>query len=136
MEQESLYVLNEMCAAIIHLAHNDLTKLSAAITFAKPQSATQVKHLAENLELFDFIPKVKTPAEYGRYMIKQSGHFEYDPNLESLYDFEGYARQRMRKEQGQFVKDGYISYQGIQSMDEVMTDSQVQDIGCQMGGIE
>ena len=37
--------------------------------------------LAENLELFDFVPGVHTPEEYGRYMIQQSGRFEYDENL-------------------------------------------------------
>ena len=136
LEQESLSDLNEMCEAIMPLARNDLPKLGAAITFAKPQNATQVKHLAENLELFDFIPKVKTPAEYGRYMIEESGHFEYDPNLEEFYDFEGYARQRMRQEQGQFVEDGYISYQGLQSLDEVMAGSPTLDDGFQMGGMQ
>lgn len=136
MEQESLSDLNEMCEAIMPLAHNDLPKLGAVITFAKPQDATQVKHLAENLELFDFIPKVKTPAEYGRYMIEESGHFEYDPNLEDFYDFDGYARQRMRQEQGQFVEGGYISYQGLQSMDEVMAGSPTLDDGFQMGGMQ
>lgn len=136
LEQESLSDLNEMCEAIMPLAHNDLPKLGAVITFAKPQDATQVKHLAENLELFDFIPKVKTPAEYGRYMIEESGHFEYDPNLEDFYDFDGYARQRMRQEQGQFVEGGYISYQGLQSMDEVMAGSPTLDDGFQIGGMQ
>ena len=136
LEQESLSDLNEMCEAIMPLARNDLPKLGAAISFAKPQDATQVKHLAENLELFDFIPKVKTPAEYGRYMIEESGHFEYDPNLEDFYDFEGYARQRMRQEQGQFVEGGYISYQGLQSLDEVLAGSPTLDEGFQMGGMQ
>lgn len=136
LEQESLSDLNEMCEAIMPLAHNDLPKLGAAIIFAKPQNAAQVRHLAENLELFDFIPKVKTPAEYGRYMIEESGHFEYDPNLEGFYDFEGYGRQRMRQEQGQFVEGGYISYQGLQSLDEVMAGSPAVDEDFQMGGIQ
>ncbi|MEI3035932.1 MAG: hypothetical protein V8T62_03115 [Oscillospiraceae bacterium] len=83
--------------------------------------------MAENLEQFEFIPKVKTPEEYGRYMIRESGHFEYDDNLEDFYDFEGYAKQRMRQEQGQFVENGYISYQGASSLDELMDDSPVQE---------
>ena len=136
LEQENLRDLNEMCEAIMPLVHNDLPKLGAAITFAKPQSALQVKHLAENLELFDFIPKVKTPKEYGRYMIEESGHFEYDPNLEGIYDFERYGRHRMRQEQGQFVEGGYISYRGAQSLDEVMACSPTLDEGFQMGGVQ
>lgn len=121
LEQERLSDLNRMCEAVARLNQNELSKLGAAITFAKPQNAMQVKRLAENLELFEFIPNVSTLEEYGRYMIEQSGHFEYDPNLENFYDFEGYARQRMSWEQGQFVEGGYISYQGAQSLDEVMS---------------
>lgn len=124
LEHESLSTLNKMCEAIARLDQNELSKLSAAITFAKPRNAIQIKRLAENLELFEFIPSVSTPEEYGRYMIEQSGHFEYDPNLEGFYDFEGYARQRMSWEQGQFVEGGYISYQEAQSLDEVMSGAE------------
>lgn len=127
LEQENLTDLNEMCRAIMPLEHNDRQKLDAAIALARPQSASAVKCLAENLEQFEFIPKVKTPEEYGRYMIRESGHFEYDDNLEDFYDFEGYAKQRMRQEEGQFVENGYISYQGASSLDELMADSPVQE---------
>lgn len=124
LEHESLSDLNKMCEAIARLDQNELPKLGAAITFANPQNAMQIKRLAENLELFEFIPNVSTPEEYGRYMIEQSGHFEYDPNLEGFYDFKGYARQRMSWEQGQFVEGGYISYQGTQSLDKVMSGAE------------
>lgn len=134
LEQESLSDLNEMSAAIISLAQSDLIKLGAAITLAQPQRALQVKHLAENLELFDFISEVKTPEEYGRHMIQESGHFEYDENLEDFYDFVGYAKQRMSQEQGQFVENGYISYHGLPSLDELMAASPEQSF--QMGGIK
>ncbi len=134
LEQESLTALNEMCRAIAFHQHNDLLKLSAAITLAQPQSASQVKYLAENLDLFDFIPKVKTLEEYGRYMIRESGHFEYDDDLEGFYDYEGYARQRMSQEQGRFVEEGYISYQGAMRLEELMASSPEQ--GFQMGGMQ
>ena len=134
LEQDSLDALNEMCAIVISLAPKDLTKLGTAITLAHPQNASQLKHLAENLELFDFIPGIKTPEEYGRYMIEQSGHFEYDPNLEGFYDFEGYARQRIRQEQGQFLESGYVSYHGTMGLDELMAGSQEQTF--QIGGIQ
>lgn len=124
LEHKSLSDLNKMCEAIARLNQNELSELSAAITLAKPQNAMQIKRLAENLELFEFIPNVSTPEEYGRYMIEQSGHFEYDPNLEGFYDFEGYARQRMSLEHGRFVEGGYISYQGFQSLDEVMSGAE------------
>lgn len=136
MEQESLNDLNEMCRAIACLEHNELIKLGASISLAKPQSAMQVKRLAENLELFEFIPNVRTPEEYGRYMIRESGRFEYDDDLEDFYDFAGYAKQRMSREQGQFVENGYISYQGALRLDELMAGSQAFGDGFQMGGLQ
>ncbi|MCQ4772002.1 hypothetical protein NE579_16455, partial [Intestinimonas massiliensis] len=45
----------------------------------------------------------RTPAEYGRYMIQDSGHYEYDPNLEEFYDYERYGKLRIQKE-GRGVK--------------------------------
>lgn len=119
LESEPLSELNEMCEAIMTYTHYN--KFCAVIALAKPQNAMQIKHLAENFELFDFIPDLKTPAEYGRYMIRESGHFDYDHNLEDFYDYEGYAQQRISQEQGHFVEAGYISYQGTQSLDEVMS---------------
>lgn len=68
-------------------------------------------------------------------MIK-SGHFDYDDNLNGFYDFEGYAKHRMSQERGQFVEVGYISYQGSQSLDEVMADSPTLDEDFQMGGMQ
>ena len=62
-------------------------KLEAAVTIAEPECASQIRHLAENLDLFDFVPDTKTPEDYGRYMIRESGHFDYDENLEQYYDY-------------------------------------------------
>lgn len=55
--------------------------------------------LAKNLELFEFAPKVRTPAEYGRYMIQDSGHYEYDPNVEEFYVYERYGNSVWRRKQ-------------------------------------
>lgn len=82
------------------------------VTLAKPQSAEQVKNLIENLDLFDFAPGTHSPVEYGKYMIQQSGHFDYDENLDKFYDYEGYALQRMNEEDGMFTGRGYIAYKG------------------------
>ena len=79
---------------------------------AKPECAGEIRELAKNLELFEFAPKVRTPAEYGRYMIQDSGHYEYDPNLEEFYDYERYGKLRMEKETGAFTEKGYVAYCG------------------------
>ena len=133
MEHESLEDLNALAQAIGTLSTDDIRKLGAAVTLAKPQNAEQVKNLAENLDLFDFAPGAHSPAEYGKYMIQQSGHFDYDANLDDFYDYEGYAQQRINDEDGMFTDRGYIAYKGHISLEEVMDVSQSGRM--EMGGM-
>ena len=133
MEQENLADLNALAQAADELSSDDMKKLGAVITLAKPQNAEQIKNLVENLDLFDFAPGAHTPEEYGRYMIQQSGHFDYDENLDEFYDYEGYAMQRMNEEDGMFTDRGYIAYKGYYSMEEVMNGSQSSHM--EMGGL-
>ena len=133
MEQESLADLNALAQAADALSTDDMKKLGAVVTMAKPQNAEQVKNLAENLDLFDFAPGAHTPEEYGKYMIRQSGHFDYDENLDEFYDYEGYALQRMNEEGGMFTDRGYVAYKGFFRMEEVMNGSQSSRM--EMGGM-
>ena len=124
MEQENILDLNALAQAVDALSTDDLEKLGAVVTMARPHTAEQVKNLAENLDQFDFAPSVHTPAEYGKYMIQQSGRFEYDENLDEFYDYEKYGLQRMGEEDGMFTDRGYIAYKGYISMEEIMAGSQ------------
>ena len=114
--------LNRMYQAAEKLKRPDLDRLAAAVLMAKPEYAMQVRHLAENLELFDFIPNIKTPEELGKFMIQKSGHFEYDPNLDGFYDYAKYGEQRVREQAGEFNERGYIGYTGVLSLDELMME--------------
>jgi len=133
-EHEGILELNEMSKEIKALPDADKAKLDAVAMYVQPQYAFQMKLLAENLELFDFIPGVQNAEEYGRYMIQESGRFEYDPNLEAFYDYAGYAEQRMREQTGEFTLNGYVSYHGTMSLDElIMEDPAAQTM--KMGGL-
>ena len=133
MEQESLADLNALAQAADALSSDAIKKLGAVVTLAKPQNAEQVKNLVENLDLFDFAPGAHSPVEYGKYMIQQSGHFDYDENLDEFYDYEGYAVQRMNEENGIFTGRGYIAYKGDISLAEIMDGSQCSRM--EMGGM-
>ena len=109
-QREDLFALNDMATAIAALSDLEQKKLTAVMEMAKPECAGEIRELAKNLELFEFAPKVRTPAEYGRYMIQDSGHYEYDPNLEEFYDYERYGKLRMEKETGAFTEKGYVAY--------------------------
>ena len=132
---EDAYELNGMCHAIRQLDTREMDKLAAAVLLAKPETAFEVGELARNLDLFDFIPGVKDAEEYGKYMIQESGHFEYDPNLNNFYNYSQYGWDRINREQGQFNELGYISYQGTLTMEELLGGDPVERMDQQMDGM-
>lgn len=138
--REDIYELNALALAVARLSNDDRQKLGAAVDLARPECAGQIYQLAENLDLFDFAPGAHTPAEYGKYMIQQSGRFDYDPHLDEFYDYEGYAQRHMDQETGMFTDRGYIAYTGSVSLEELMADpaeqyQREQEAGMEMGGL-
>ena len=133
-EHEGILELNEMSKEIKALPEAGRAKLDAVAMYVQPQYAFQMKLLAENLDLFDFIPNVQNAEEYGRYMIQESGRFEYDPNLEAFYDYAGYAEQRMKEQSGEFTLNGYVSYHGTMSLDELIMEDPAEQT-MKMGGL-
>ena len=136
---EDIFELNELAHAVDKLSMDDRKKLGAVVAMAEPEYAMQIRHLAENLDQFEFAPGVHTPAEYGKFMIQESGHFEYDPNLDEFYDYERYGLQRMEQQSGMFTDRGYISYHGTMSLEELMMEDPAEQYqkeqGFQMGGV-
>ena len=133
---DGLPALNRMCRAIQPLKEADMEKLSAVVLMTETSGADSICRLAENLDQFDFVPGIQTPEEYGRYMIQQSGHFEYDENLEGFYDYRSYGEQHIRQEGGQFNECGYVAYRGVMPLEEFMQagSAEQRQQGPQMGG--
>ena len=121
-ERESLSELNRLCHACSNFKEQDFVKLGAVCQMAKPTCAANIRQLAENLDQFDFAPNVHTPEELGKYMIQQSGHYEYDENLEDFYNYGDYGVNRMLQEDGVFTDHGYVSYHGTLTLEELMRD--------------
>ena len=124
MDHVDISELNALVQALDEFSDMSIRKYAAAAVMARPHTTEQAKHLAENLDLFDFAPSASTPEEDGKYMIQQSGHFDYDENLDAFYDYEKYGTERMNAEDGMFTDRGYIAYKGYISMEEVMNGSQ------------
>lgn len=134
-ETDDLKSINAVCRSLSALDTKQISKLAAVTELAKPMHAGELLQLAENVEQFEFFPGVKSPEEYGRYMIQESGHFEYDPNLEDFYDYEGYAQSRMAEHQGKFTSRGYVNYTVAMPLDELMRDEAAEQ-SFQMGGLK
>lgn len=134
---ENIYELNDLALAVSKLSMEAQKKLGAVVEMAEPEYASQICRLAENLDQFEFAPGAHTPAEYGRFMIQESGHFEYDENLEGFYDYEKFGLQRMEQESGMFTDRGYVSYHGTMSLEELMMEDPAESFreeqGLQMG---
>ncbi|NBI11012.1 hypothetical protein D1641_13475 [Colidextribacter sp. OB.20] len=130
--------LNMMCRAIEPLTEADMEKLNAVVLFAEAGDMMAVRQLAESLDQFDFVPGLQTPEEYGRHMIRESGHFDYDENLEGFYDYRRYGEQQLQQEGGQFNECGYVAYHGTMSLEELMMEDPAEQYqreqGPQMGG--
>ena len=137
---ENIYELNDLALAVSKLSVEAQKKLGAVVEMAEPEYASQICRLAENLDQFEFAPGAHTPAEYGRFMIQESGHFEYDENLEGFYDYETFGIQRMEQESGMFTDRGYVSYHGTMSLEELMMEDPAETFreeqGLQMGGMK
>ena len=133
MDHVDISELNALVQALDEFSDMSIRKYAAAAVMARPHTTEQAKHLAENLDLFDFAPSASTPEEYGKYMIQQSGRFGYDENLDAFYDYEKYGTECMNEEDGMFTDRGYIAYKGYISMEEVMNGSQSSHM--EMGGM-
>ena len=133
--REGIFELNELATVFAGLTPEDQTKLGAVVKLAEPEYAYQIRHLAENLDLFDYAPGAHTLEELGKYMIRESGRFDYDSNLDEFYNFEKYGLQRMEQQAGQFTDRGYIAYLGAMSLDELMMEDPAEQMDFKMEGM-
>ena len=110
---ENIYELNDLALAVSKLSVEAQKKLGAVVEMAEPEYASQICRLAENLDQFEFAPGAHTPAEYGRFMIQESG---------------------------MFTDRGYVSYHGTMSLEELMMEDPAESFreeqGLQMGGMK
>lgn len=120
VEHESLNDLNQLASAIVLLDDAQRVKLGAVVQMANPRSATEMTALAQNLGLFDFVPGIHSPREYGEFMIRESGHFDLDDDLAPFIDYEAYGQKQINAEGGVFNDQGYVAYKGPQSLSELL----------------
>lgn len=86
--------------------------LDALVECLEPRTVKDVNTIMNSLHEFEIFHGIHTAKDYGRYMIIDSGHFEYDENLEEYIDFEKYGSHRLKWENGAFTYQGYILYHG------------------------
>ena len=138
LPNEDIFDLNELTLAVNRLSEFNRRKLGAVIHATAPESAGQICLLVDQLGLFSFAPGAQTPEEYGKYRIRESGRFAYDPELEDFYDYEKNGRQHMAQENGVFTDLGYLAYHGSLGLEELMMGGDLEEArepDQQMGGL-
>lgn len=110
--QERMDCINHMAKKIEEIGDNEIPYLNNLTATLRPQTLRDLDAIFKSAYEFELFDGIHTAEDYGRYMIIDSGHFEYDENLEEYIDFEKYGSHRLKWENGAFTDQGYILYHG------------------------
>ena len=105
-------MLNEFAKQFKNMGNHDVVYFEKLMNYVGPRNLEEVSSLLDSMYEFEMFDGIRNVEEYGRYMICDSGHFEYDENLEDYIDFKRYGQQKTNNECGTFAKQGYIIYRG------------------------
>ena len=104
--------LNKLAGYYKGIGNHDIQYFEKLMDYVKPRTVEEVFELADSMNEFELFDGIHSVESYGRYMICDSGHFEYDSNLEEYIDFKRYGQEKMAHEFGAFSEIGYITYHG------------------------
>ena len=104
--------LNKLAGYYKEIGNHDIEYFEKLMDYVKPRTVDEIFALADSMYEFELFDGIHSVESYGRYMICDSGHFEYDSNLEDYIDFKRYGQEKMANEFGAFSEKGYITYHG------------------------
>lgn len=104
-------ILNSLASKLKEMG-KDIQYFERLMAYVNPQTVDEIFFLADSMYEFEVFDGIKDTESYGRYMICESGHFEYDDNLDEYIDFKRYGQVKMANEVGAFSSNGYIVYHG------------------------
>ena len=110
--QEEIDGINHIAQRIAEMGTKEMPYLNNLTGDLEPKTLGDLDAIFDSAYEFEMFDGIYNAKDYGRYMIIDSGHFEYDENLEEYIDFERYGSQRLQCENGAFTHAGYIVYHG------------------------
>ena len=121
--QEEIDGINHIAQRIAEMGTKEMPYLNNLTGDLEPKTLGDLDAIFDSAYEFEMFDGIYNAKDYGRYMIIDSGHFEYDENLEEYIDFERYGSQRLQCENGAFTHAGYIVYHGYnQDLSEILAE--------------
>ncbi|WMI82400.1 antirestriction protein ArdA [Anaerotignum sp. MB30-C6] len=109
---ENMHNLNYFASKFREMGTQEESYFEKLMEYVKPNNQKDLKALLDSMYEFELLPNIHNAEEYGKYIICDSGHFEYDENIEAYIDFKAYGQQKIANENGTFSDKGYILYHG------------------------
>lgn len=129
---ERVDTLNNVASKFIEM-ERDIEYFERLMEYVNPRTIDEVLLLADSMYEFEIFDGIKDAEGYGRHMICESDHFEYDHNLENYIDFKRYGEVKMNNELGAFSDKGYIIYHGYnQKLSNILSEN----LGMKIPGIK
>lgn len=127
-EREDILNLNEMANSIADYSQREFDLITSVVKLTKANSAAEIIKISENIEAFNLVPDVGNCEELGRYMICESGHFDYDAELDDYYDFAKYGAKMLDREHGMFTEQGYVAYLNDEPIEQLLGREQKREM--------
>ncbi|MSU03402.1 antirestriction protein ArdA [Tissierella pigra] len=116
--------LNKLAEYYKEIGNHDIEYFEKLMDHIKPRTVDEIFALADSMYEFELFDGIHSVESYGRYMICESGYFEYDSNLEEYIDFKRYGEGKMANEVGAFSNSGYIVYRGYnQELSNILSEN-------------
>lgn len=121
--QEQLDGINHIAKRIAEMGTKEIPYLNNLTGDLQPQTMKDLDAIFDSAYEFEMFDGIYNAKDYGRYMICDSGHFEYDEDLKEYIDFERYGEQRLQHENGAFTTAGYLVYYGYnQDLSQMLSE--------------
>ena len=72
--------------------------------------------------MLEYVPKVQTPEEYAKHLLKDSGFLREDQELAAFFDYKAYGEQQANLYDGRFSERGYVALHASITLEELLMD--------------
>lgn len=126
---EGIYAVNRLVKAIRD-ANMELEKLSAMIRFADVDSVDDIIRLAENKELFVYVPNSAEYENIGRHFFYSDSEYYIHPEMEKYLDYEKFGKAIAESREGEFLEGGgFVCLEKGYSLTDILDIDETMKMG-------